>query len=58
LLGIAKQIPHTDQGLPRVEGGNGGAAALRDIFKDVKTSETTVIVERVVQDMDEIVWLV
>ncbi len=43
---------------PHEEGENCGRAALAELFYEVKTAETRIIVERVVADVDEIVRLV
>ena len=58
LLQIAKEVLQAEKELPPEEDEDYGKAALTELFNDVKTAETPIIVERVVTDIDEIVRLV
>ncbi len=58
LLVIAKETLQAEKELPPEEDEDRGMAALTDLFNEVKTPETPIIVERVVKDIDEIVRLV
>jgi type I restriction enzyme R subunit len=58
LLVIAKETLQAEKELPPEEDEDRGIAALTDLFNEVKTPETPIIVERVVKDIDEIVRLV
>lgn len=58
LLEIAKETLQAEKETPPEEDEDRGKAALTDLFNDVKTSETPIMVERVVTDIDEIVRLV
>ena len=55
LLDLAKDVVATEQASPPVEQEERGKAALTELFEDAKNSETPIIVERVVNDVDEIV---
>ena len=55
LLVIAKETLQAEKDVPPEEDVDRGKAALTDLFNEVKTSETPIIVERVVADIDEIV---
>lgn len=55
LLQIAKETLQAEKDTPPEEDEDLGKAALTDLFNEVKTSETPIIVERVVTDIDEIV---
>jgi type I restriction enzyme, R subunit len=58
LLVIAKETLQAEKELPPEEEEDRGKAALTELFNEIKTNETPIIVERVVKDIDEIVRLV
>jgi type I restriction enzyme, R subunit len=58
LLQLAKEVVAAEKDVPPEEDENLGKAALTDLFNQVKTAETPIMVERVVADIDEIVRLV
>jgi type I restriction enzyme R subunit len=58
LLEIAKEVLQAEKEVPPEEDEDRGKAALTELFNEVKTEETPIIVERVVADIDEIVRLV
>lgn len=58
LLQIAKDAVLAEKEEPLEEDEDRGKAALTELFNEIKTSETPIIVERVVADIDEIVRLV
>lgn len=58
LLEIAKETLQAEKEVPPDEDENRGKAALTELFNEVKTGETPIMVERVVADIDEIVRLV
>ena len=58
LLEIAKETLLAEKEVPPEEDEDRGKAALTELFNEVKTSETPIMVERVVTDIDEIVRLV
>jgi type I restriction enzyme R subunit len=58
LLEIAKETVQAEKEIPPEEDEDRGKAALTELFNEVKTAETPIIVERVVADIDEIVRLV
>lgn len=58
LLEIAKETLQAEKDVPSEEDEDRGKAALTELFNEVKTSETPIMVERVVADIDEIVRLV
>ena len=58
LLEIAKETLQAEKEVPPEEDEDRGKAALTELFNDVKTADTPIIVERVVTDIDEIVRLV
>lgn len=58
LLEIAKETLQAEKEVPPEEDEDRGKAALSELFNEVKTNETPIIVERVVADIDEIVRLV
>jgi type I restriction enzyme R subunit len=58
LLEIAKETVQAEKEIPPEEDENRGKAALTELFNEVKTADTPIIVERVVVDIDEIVRLV
>ena len=58
LLEIAKETLQAERETPPEEDEDRGKAALTQLFNEVRTPETPIIVERVVTDIDEIVRLV
>jgi type I restriction enzyme R subunit len=58
LLEIAKETLQAEKEVPPEEDEDRGKAALTELFNQVKTAETPIMVERVVADIDEIVRLV
>lgn len=58
LLEIAKETLQAEKETPPEEDEDRGKAALTELFNEVKTDETPIMVERVVADIDEIVRLV
>ncbi|MCP5357557.1 MAG: type I restriction endonuclease subunit R [Pseudomonadales bacterium] len=58
LLEIAKETLQAEKDAPPEEDEDRGKAALTELFNEVKTDETPIMVERVVADIDEIVRLV
>jgi len=58
LLEIAKETLQAEKDVQPEEDEDRGKAALTELFNEIKTSETPIIVERVVSDIDEIVRLV
>jgi type I restriction enzyme R subunit len=58
LLQLAKELLQAEKETPPDEDEDRGKAALTELFQEVKNSETPIIVERVVSDIDEIVRIV
>ena len=58
LLQLAKEVLQAEKETPPEEDEDRGKAALTELFNEVKTAETPIMVERVVADIDEIVRLV
>ncbi|WP_144157900.1 type I restriction endonuclease subunit R [Paraburkholderia sp. BCC1885] len=58
LLEIANETLQAEKKVPPEEDEDRGKAALTELFNEVKTVETPIMVERVVADIDEIVRLV
>jgi len=58
LLDLAKDVVATEQASPPVEEEERGKAALTELFEDAKNSDTPIMVERVVNDIDQIVRIV
>ncbi|BBP03574.1 hypothetical protein TPL01_11130 [Sulfuriferula plumbiphila] len=57
LLQIAKEVLQAEKEIPPEEDEDRGKAALTELFNEVKTAETPIMVERVVANIDEIVRL-
>ena len=55
LLDIAKQAVRAEKEVVPVEERDPGKAALTELFMSVKNANTPVIVERIVNDIDEVV---
>jgi len=58
LLEIAKETLQAEKSTPPEEDEDRGKAALTELFNEVKTEATPIMVERVVADIDDIVRLV
>ncbi|HBP6821570.1 TPA: HsdR family type I site-specific deoxyribonuclease [Pseudomonas aeruginosa] len=58
LLQLANEVLQAEKETPPEEDEDRGKAALTELFNEVKTAETPIMVERVVADIDEIVRLV
>lgn len=58
LLEIAKETLQAEKEVPPEEDEDRGKAALTELFNEVKTADTPILVERLVTDIDEIVRLV
>jgi type I restriction enzyme R subunit len=58
LLEIAKETLQAEKEVPPEEDEHRGKAALTELFNEIKTADTPIIVERVVADIDEIVRFV
>jgi type I restriction enzyme R subunit len=58
LLQLAKEVLQAEKEIPPEEDEDRGKAALTELFAEVKTADTPIMVERVVTDIDEIVRLV
>jgi type I restriction enzyme R subunit len=58
LLEIAKETLQAEKEVPPEDDEDRGKAALTELFNEVKTAETPIMVERVVADIDEIVRFV
>jgi len=58
LLDLAKDLVNAEKEVPQAEDEDRGKAALTALFQDVRNQDTPIIVERVVDDIDEIVRLV
>ncbi len=55
LIDLAKDVVEAEKEIPPEVQEDQGKAALTELFEDVRTGDTPVIVERVVADIDEIV---
>jgi type I restriction enzyme R subunit len=58
LLQLARDVLQAEKDVPPEEDEDRGKAALTELFNEVRTAETPILVERVVADIDEIVRLV
>ena len=58
LLRLARDVVEAENESPPVEDENRGKAALTDLFEEVRNESTPIMVERVVNDIDEIVRIV
>lgn len=58
LLNLAKDVVETERAVPPIEEEERGKAALTELFEEARSDETPIIVERVVNDIDEIVRVV
>jgi type I restriction enzyme R subunit len=58
LLDLARELLETEKETPPEEDEDRGKAALTELFLEVQTDQTPKMVERIVNDIDEIVRLV
>ena len=58
LLNLAKNVVATEHTTPPIGDEDRGKAALTELFEEVKNGDTPIMVERVVNDIDEIVRVV
>jgi type I restriction enzyme R subunit len=58
LLNLARDVVSAERAAPPIEREEQGRAALTQLFEEARNSETPIIVERVVNDVDEIVRIV
>ena len=58
LLNLARDVVTAEQTLPPVDVEDRGKTALTELFQEVRNSDTPIMVERVVNDIDEIVRIV
>ncbi len=58
LLNLAKDVVATEQTVPPIEDEERGKAALTELFEEVRNADTPIMVERVVNNIDEIVRIV
>jgi len=58
LLDLARDVVATENQSPPIEDEERGKAALTELFEEAKNGDTPIMVERVVNDIDEIVQLV
>ncbi len=55
LLDLARELLEAEKETPPEEDEDRGKAALTELFDEVRTADTPIVVERVVADIDEIV---
>jgi type I restriction enzyme R subunit len=58
LLNLARDVVTAEQTLPPINAEDRGKAALTELFEEVRNSDTPIMVERIVNDIDEIVRIV
>jgi type I restriction enzyme, R subunit len=58
LLDLAKELLQIEKDIPPAQDNEGGKAALTELFMEVQTTNTPKMVERIVNDIDEIVRFV
>lgn len=58
LLNLASDVVTAEQTLPPIDEEDRGKTALTELFEEVRNSDTPIMVERVVNDIDEIVRIV
>jgi type I restriction enzyme R subunit len=58
LLNLARDVVTAEQTLPPIDEEDRGKAALTELFEEVRNSDTPIMVERIVNDIDEIVRIV
>lgn len=55
LLDLARDLVNAEKEVPQQEDEDRGKAALTELFEQVRTSETPIVVQRIVDDIDDIV---
>jgi type I restriction enzyme, R subunit len=55
LLDLARDLVTAEKEVPQEEEEDRGKAALTELFEEVRTSETPIVVQRIVDDIDDIV---
>lgn len=55
LLDLARDLVNAEKEVPQEEDEDRGKAALTELFEQVRTSETPIVVQRIVDDIDDIV---
>jgi type I restriction enzyme R subunit len=55
LLDLARDLVNTEKEVPPAEDEDRGKAALTELFQQTRTTETPIVVERIVDDIDDIV---
>ena len=55
LLDLARDLVNAEKEVPQQEDEDRGKAALTALFEEVRTSETPIVVQRIVDDIDDIV---
>ena len=55
LLDLARDLVNAEKEVPQQEDEDRGKAALTSLFEEVRTSETPIVVQRIVDDIDDIV---
>jgi type I restriction enzyme, R subunit len=58
LLEIAREVVEAEKEVETTEGQDQGKAALTELFNEVRNTNTSVMVERIVNDIDQIVRIV
>ena len=58
LLDLARDVVETKRAVPPIEEEERGRQALTELFEEAKVADTPVIVERLVNDINEIVHVV
>ena len=58
LLDLARDVVAAEQTSPPIEQEERGKAALTELFEEARNSDTPIVVERIVSDIDEIVRIV
>ncbi len=58
LLDLARDVVNAEKEVPQAEDEDRGKAALTELFQEVRNADTPIVVERIVDDIDEIVRLV
>jgi type I restriction enzyme R subunit len=58
LLNLARDVVEAERSEPPMEREERGKAALTELFEEVRNEDTPIIVERIVNDIDEIVRVV
>ena len=55
LLDLARDLVNAEKEVPQAEDEDRGKAALTELFQQARNSDTPIVVERIVDDIDEIV---